>query len=180
MELPTRKKQTLRPTLLPKDFLTTVSKLFKKQFGTETKGSDFLVYGSLYPDEVILCLSLTHAKSLRAASMHISADVAKETSENPEKVTEQLKSMVDVAASWFAQSLQGGKGLDSVLAELADMDPAWQPFDWEGQKLHVKLNKNNYALERAANDFLKKAGFEEEDGEDLLEDDESSDPDHLH
>jgi hypothetical protein len=71
--------------------------------------------------------------------------------------------LVDVAASWFAQTLEGGEGLDSVLAEMKDMDPAWQEVQWEGAKIFVKLNKDNYTLEKAANDFLKKAGFTEEE-----------------
>ena len=76
--------------------------------------------------------------------------------------------MVDVAASWFSQCFQKGNGLEPVLAELGDMDPAWQPFEWEGQKLHVKLNKTNYTLEKAADDFLKKQGFTD-DGDDLMD-----------
>lgn len=169
MKLPTRKRQVGTPTSLPKDFLATVADLFKKQFSKEIKGSEFLVYGNLFSDEVILCISLANAKSLRAASMHLSADLEKGTAENPEKVTEQLKSMVDIAASWFAQCFEGGKGLESVTAALGELDPSWQSIDWEGAKVWVKLNKDNYALEKAADSFLKKAGFEDE-GEDPLED----------
>lgn len=169
MKLPTRKRQVGTPTSLPKEFLKTVAELFKKQFTKEIKGSEFLVYGNLFSDEVILCLSLTNAKSLKAASMHISADLGKGVAESPEKVTEQLKSMVDIAASWFAQCFEGGKGFESVVLALAEMDTTWQPVDWEGMTLHVKLNKDNYALEKAADSFLKKAGFEEE-GEDPLDD----------
>lgn len=168
MKLPTRKRQTGTPTSLPKDFLKTVSDLFKKQFSKEIKGSEFLVYGNIFPDEVVFCVSLTNAQSLRAGSVHLSTDLEKGVAENPEKVTEKLKSMVDVAASWFGQCFENGKGFESVMTELSDMDPAWQPIDWEGDKIHVKLNKDNYALEKAADSFLKKAGFEEE-GEDPLD-----------
>lgn len=169
MALPNRKKQTKKPTTLPKDFLHTVSDLFKKQFKGKLGGSTFLVYGDLYNNEVVLCVSLSHPKTLRAASMHVSADLGKEVEEKPEKVTERLKGMVDVAASWFGQSLEGGEGLDSVLEEMKDMTPDWQEFEWEGATLFVKLNKDNYALEKAANDFLKKSGFTDQDEEDELE-----------
>lgn len=182
MPLPTRKRQTKSPTSLPKEFLKTVSELFGQQFKGKLQGADFLVYGDLHGDEVVLCVSLAHPKSLRAASMHISSDLPKDVGENPEKVTERLKGMVDVAASWFSQCLESGEGLDSVLAEMADLDPAWQEFEWEGSTLFVKINRDNYALEKAADDFLKKSGFQSDDEDiedelaELLGEDDDSDP----
>jgi hypothetical protein len=180
MKLPTRKQQKKSSAGLPKDFLDTVSGLFSKQFKAKLKGATFLVYGDLYSQEVILCISLNHPKSLTAASLHISSDLTEEVGEKPEKVTERLKSMVDVAASWFSEALDGGKGLESVLDKMEDIDPNWQELEWEGATLFVKLNKVNYALERVADDFLKKSGFEEEDEleafvKELEEDDEDGD-----
>ena len=166
MVLPSRKRHTKQPTELPKEFLHTVSDLFKKQFKKDLSGESFLVYGALHADEVVLVISLSHPKTLRSASMHVSADLTGDAAEKPEKVTEQLKGMVDVAASWFAQCFQAGKGLDAVLDEMTDLDPAWQEFEWEGTTLWVKINKDNYALERAADDLLRKAGFDPEDDED--------------
>lgn len=179
MALPHRKQQTKKPGTLPKEFLETVSKLFQEQFEKESSGSSFMSYGALYPNEVILCVSLANPKSLAAASMHLSSDLPKDVSENPEKVTERLQTMVDMAASWFAQCFQGGSGLDAVLEEMRELDPAWQEVDWEGNTVFVKINKDNYTLERAANDFLKKAGFEESDESllDELEGDSEDDED---
>lgn len=181
MPLPKRKKTTKKPSALPKDFLHTVANLFEKQFAKKSRGSAFLIFGDLYPDEVVLCVSLTHPKSLRSASLHLSSDLPDGLVEQPEKLTEILKGLVDVAASWFAQTLEGGEGLDSVLAEMKDMDPNWQEVQWEGAKIFVKLNKDNYTLEKAANDLLKKAGFTEDEDditdeeiEELL--DEDGDP----
>ncbi|MGZ3693282.1 MAG: hypothetical protein ACXWQO_03690 [Bdellovibrionota bacterium] len=187
MKLPTRKRQTKLPNTLPKDFLKTVSDLFAKQFKSKMKGATFLVYGDLYGNEVVLCVSMGHPKSLQSASMHISSEVSAEVAENPEKVTEKLKHMVDVAASWFAQSLESGKGLEGVIDEITDLDPAWQELEWEGHTLFVKINKDNYALERAADDFLKKAGFEDDEdaeAEEMLdkllrESDDDEGPNHL-
>ncbi|MFK5047811.1 hypothetical protein ACI4CD_29310, partial [Klebsiella pneumoniae] len=85
-----------------------------------------------YPDEAVLAVSLTHPKSLPAASLHISTDLPKNVAENPAKVTERLKGMVDVAASWFSQCFQVGNGLEAVLDEMADADSSWQELDWEG------------------------------------------------
>lgn len=174
MPLPSRKRHTKNSTSLPKDFVRTVADLFQKQFKTKLKGSTFLVFGELHPDEVILAVSLAHPESLPAASLHLSMDPPKNAEANPEKVTDQLKVMVDVAASWFAQSLESGAGLTAVLEELRDASPAWQDVDWEGQRLFVKLNRDNYTLENAADSFLRKAGFDpdedEREAEEMLND----------
>jgi len=176
--LPTRIRQTKKPTTLPKEFLKTVSDLFQKQFKSKLGGATFLVYGNLYSNEVVLCVSLSHSKTLKAASMHISNSLAKNLAENPEKVTEQLKSMVDVAASWFSQCFSEGAGLEAVLKEMADASTEWQEFEWEEQQLFVKLNRVNYALEKAADDFLKKKGFAD-DGDDPLDELDELDEDEL-
>lgn len=166
--LPSHKKQAKKPAPLPKDFLHTVSKLFQKQFKDNLKGATFLAYGDLYSNEAVLCVSLSHPKNLASASLHISAELGKDVAENPAKVTEQLKGMVDVAASWFAQCFEAGNGLEAVLNEMRDADETWQTVEWEGATLHVKLNRTNYTLEKAAADFLKKKGFAE-DGDDPLD-----------
>lgn len=160
MRLVPRKKQTKKPSSLPKDFLKTVATLFQKQFKKSLAGSDFLVYGDLYPDEIIFCVSLVHPKSLRAVSLHISRDLPKNIGENPEKVTEELKSMVDLAASWFAQCFEKGEGLETVLEEISELNPAWEALEWDSQKLHVKVNRDNPVLEKAADKFLTDAGVD--------------------
>ncbi len=179
MPLPKRKKTTKKPSLLPKDFLHTVAKLFEKQFAKKTMGASFLIYGDLYQDEVVVCVSLSHPKSLKAASLHLSSDLPEGLVDQPEKLTEILKSLVDVAASWFAQGLEKGQGLESVFEEMKDLDPQWQEIAWEGKKIFVKINRDNYTLEKAADEFLKKAGFEDEEIsdeelEELLGDDDPS------
>lgn len=77
MPLPCRRDRKIPPSSLPKEFLQTVGTLFTKQFKKNLSGSTFLVYGDLYTDEVILCVSLAHKDSLQAASMHLSMDLPK-------------------------------------------------------------------------------------------------------
>jgi len=166
-----RKKQSKKATNIPKDFIKTVTELFNKQFKKERGASEFLVYGNLYMDEILFCVSLTNAKSLRACSFYSSMDLGKDMSEKPELVTEKLKIMVDVIASWFSQSFQEGKekGLDAVLAAIAEMEATWQSVDWENNKVFVKLNRDNHTLENAANKFLKQAGVNVDEVEEELE-----------
>ena len=189
MALPTRKKQAKKPNALPVEFLNSMRKLFDDQFEEQRKDSEFLVYADLYSNEVVFCASLTNASSLRAGSLYISADLAPNISEKPEKVTEQLKSMVDVAASWFAQGFEKSKGLEAILAEIDEASGKWEQFEWEGQDLYAKLNRDNHALEHVADKFLRDAGIDpadeevtDEELEELLEEieDDRGPPKKLH
>ncbi len=139
--------------------------LFDEQFEKERKDSEFLVYADLYPNEVIFCASLTNPKSLRAGSLYISADLAPNVFEKPNLVTEQLKTMVDVAASWFSQAFGKSSGLDTILAEIDEASGKWEQFEFEGQELHAKLNRDNHALEHVADKFLREAGIDPEEDE---------------
>ncbi|HEY8280484.1 MAG TPA: hypothetical protein VIH99_12720, partial [Bdellovibrionota bacterium] len=72
--LPSRKHKITKkkPASLPKEFVQTVGELFQKQFAKQLGGATFLIFGDLYPDEAVLGVSLTHPKSLQAASLHVS------------------------------------------------------------------------------------------------------------
>ena len=175
-----RKKQKKRPTILPLDFTKNVSTLFNKQFKNQMNKAEFIVKGDLYPDEILLCISLVQEKALRAATMYLSLDVNNEMNEKPEKITDFLKSMVDAAASWFHQSFSEAKqkGIEGILAAMDELQPAWQKFEWDGNTLYVKLNKDNHVLEIAADRFLRDAGFSaDEDEEDDAFDADDGDPD---
>ena len=164
MALHHRKKQKSKPSALPKEFLKTVESLFQKQFKKHLDGAAFLVFADLYPNEVILCISLAHPKSLRSVSVYISKDL-KNATDSPEKVTEKLKSMVDLAASWFAQCFEKGDGLETVLAEMEDLSGAWESLEWDGDALFVLINRDNHVLENAANKFLRDSGIDPEEEE---------------
>lgn len=152
-----RKKQLKRPQTLPTDFIKNIAKLFNDQFQKEKQAASFAIYGGLYADEVLLCIALSEVGRLRAVSFYISADLGKNVSAAPEQVTNLLKSMVDLAASWFAQCFgeHKGQGLEGVLTALDDVDPGWQKVAWEKRDLYVKANRENQTLEAAADRFLR-------------------------
>ena len=163
MALESRKKQVRKGTALPKEFIKSVSELFNQQFEKERKDAEFLVYGTLFLDEAVVCVSLTHAKSLRAASFYLSTDLPKNVADNPSKVTERLKSMVDLGASWFAQVFEKGAGLELVLEAINELEPDWDSVRWENEMVFVRANRDNHALENAADRFLSAAGVTEEE-----------------
>lgn len=154
-----RKPQTKTPQSLPKEFIKTIGDLFNKQFATAKGEAEFLVYGGLYPNEALLCVCLAQVNRPSAVSFYCSADLAKDVGANPEKVTEVLKSMMDLMASWFAQSFKENaaakSGLEAALTAMEDMDRNWQSVKWEKRELFVKLTRENQLLESAATKWLK-------------------------
>lgn len=157
-----RKPQSKKATNLPQDFLRAVSELFNNQFKKERDGAEFLIYGAMYMNEVVLCVSLTHPKTLNAGTMFTSMDLQKGVAENPDQVTEKLKSMVDISASWFGQCFVDSKekGVLAILEAIRDQPDLWQEVTWEKEKLFVRLNRENRALENAADRFLQEKGFD--------------------
>lgn len=172
-EMQARKKHKGKPTSLPTDVLHSVGKLFNEQFAKEKEKAEFLVYSQMFMDELLLCISLVDPKSLRAGTIYLSVDLPKGVVEKPDQVTQKLQKMVDVAASWFAQSFSEGKlqGLPAVLEAMTDMPNTWQDFIWEKETLYVKLNRDNPVLEKQANKFLQNAGHSEEEFQDDLDED---------
>ena len=151
-----RKKQVKAAQKLPTEFIKSVAKLFNEQFEAEKIGASFAIFGALYPDEALLCVNLSQVGRLSAVSFFASADLSKTIGAKPEQVTSLLKSMVDLVASWFAQTFAEypGKGLEGILEAIDEMDRTWQQVSWEKRKLFVKINRNNQTLESAADRIL--------------------------
>jgi hypothetical protein len=162
-----RKKQYGKPTKLPHDFIVSVTDLFNKQFKKERAESEFLIYGDLYMNELVFCVSLSNAKTLAAGTMYTSIDLPTGVAEKPEQVTEKLKSLVDVSASWFGQCFAESKekGLAVIVEALRDQPVGWQSLQWETQQIFVKLSRDNRALDNAADRFLTERGVDLEEEE---------------
>ncbi|MCO5141749.1 MAG: hypothetical protein M9962_01510 [Oligoflexia bacterium] len=165
-----RKKVSKKGNDLPKEFLRNIEKLFVDQFKQQLKQSEVIGGGQIYPEEIQFCLSICNLKSLAGASIYVSSDIEKEHIENPETVTDILKSMVDVVASWMSQTFEKGSGLDALLKEIQAQGSSWQSFSWEKKTMYIRFDKTNMALEKAADDFLVKQGF---DLDELDEEDEN-------
>lgn len=154
--LETRLKHKSNPSEIPKEFIKKVGDLFNEQFAEERGEGEFFVYGSIYPEEVILCICLSELNRLQAGSIYTSVNVPKNISEAPEKVTDFLKHCVDLSASWFAQCFEEHKGktLDGVVAAISELDRQWQMLEWENCEIYVRVDKTNHALESVTDKFL--------------------------
>lgn len=154
--LETRLKHKSNPSELPKEFIKKVADLFNEQFANERSEADFHIFGNIYPQEVILCVSLCELNRLQAGSIYTSVDVPKDVANAPDKVTEFLKHCVDLSASWFAQCFEEypSRGLDGVLESISELERQWQMLDWENCEIYVRVDKTNHALESVTDKFL--------------------------
>lgn len=164
MKLLPRKKDSKKSSDLPKEFLRNVEQLFAQQFKKSLQGAEILCGAQLYSEEIQFCVSICRARSLAGASIYVSSDIPKETFEKPEMVTEVLKSMVDIIASWLSQTLSNEAGLESLVQEIQKQGKSWQSFEWEKQAMYIRFDKTNMVLEKAADDFLSKQGFDPDEG----------------
>jgi hypothetical protein len=163
-----RKRNALKGSPIPADYAKMVADVFTSNFDeglkklNKTKGAKahFEVYGELFPDEVLMAVSVVTGKELSATTVYGSVDYDPKASFP--QVQDLLSACVDAIGSVFE------KGKLEVLAEtsLADLDGV--PFDWtavvvERFKVHVKIDKANLGLDQMADDWLNKndPGFQE-------------------
>lgn len=157
MVMQPRKKQDQPANDLPAAFIKDIAKLFNEQFSKDKGDASFSVHGAIYPDEVLICITLMRVGVLRAASCYASMDLPKDIAKNPKQLTENLRSIVDLVASWFHQCFDESDqtGLDAVLEAIEELNETWEPVEWEKKKVFVLVNKDNHTLEAAADQILR-------------------------
>jgi hypothetical protein len=155
---PSRAGQT--PTPLPADFLRLVTEVFTSAFEAGLKAlreagreASFEAGGDVYPDEVLLWVSLVLDRPLAATTVYASADFDLELETTP---IERLHTCVDAAGALF-QEILTPEFLESPPVALAD--PArdyrhWTPETIKGRQVHLRADATNPRLERMADEWL--------------------------
>ena len=161
-----RKDTIVRGNKLPRDYLKLVEDIFNKNFAKQMiieKGAreKFVVNGELYPDEVILSISLQQAgKSLRMTTCYASVDhppvAHKSESGKPLTSTEAVQFSVnlcvDATASFFNTFFTDGRPVDYDL----EYRQSWTPVEIDkNTKVYLKVNRDNPDLESMADAILE-------------------------
>ncbi len=157
MVMEPRKKQDQPANKLPADFIKDVAKLFNEQFEKLKGEASFSVHGSLYPDEVLFCVTMMKVGVLRSVSCYASMDLPKNIAKDPKQLTENLRSMVDLIASWFQQCFDESdlEGIEAIHQAMEELDEVWEAVEWEKKKVFVLVNRDNHTLEAAADQLLR-------------------------
>jgi len=157
----------LKASPLPDDYIKMVIDVFTGHFDEGLKllevhlpAPRFRATGALFPNEIILAVSLGHDEQLNATTVHVSADYdPKASSPNAQDL---LAACVDAAGTVFGQFLDPKQPdkIDALAhASLAAFEGV--PIDWtqvevERIRLHVKVDKANPELDQMADDWLCK------------------------
>jgi hypothetical protein len=168
---------------LPHDFLELVQEVFTTHFDEPLQslvrlkgGAEFQARGEIFPNELLLSVSLIHPDQLAATTVHASLDFDARASSPTAQ--DGLNRCVDALATVFSALIGSNEParLETVasgaLTELADWEGV--PLEWtalEGEdkpQVFVKVDKSNLALDEAAEDWLARhdlASLEEDEGE---------------
>jgi len=174
-------KKPDRYTELPVDFTRMVKQVletnFKESFDTlaEKAGHKVtpVVSGRIYPNEILLAVSLVYEGTTRANSFYCSMDF--DPNASSPKADDLLGLGVDAVGALLAQVLEE-KYLDSLargsLSALVDsglkLPFQWTSVKFEKKTVHMRVDAANLELDGAADDFLAKhdpdfKALEEED-----------------
>lgn len=163
-----RRKDTLfKGVRLPKDYLKLVEEVFKKNFAKELLSDKsakeyFLAYGELYPDELLLAVSLKHPGNLRMTTCYGSVDypptklrteAGAQAPSSSEAVTISMNQCVDAIASFFNTFFSEGRPVDYDM----EYRQGWTPVELEkNTRVYLRINRDNPELEEQADELLAK------------------------
>jgi hypothetical protein len=164
-----RRKETLiKGSPLPKDFIGMVTDVFTKNFGEGltkirklTKDElGFQAIGQVFPEEIVLCVTLVQEKSLSATSVYASVDFDPKAS--TPTIQDLLPLCVDAIGAVFDPLLNTDdktalEGLvEGPLSALNDIPFEWTLLQIDKQRIYVKMDKANPHLAKMADDGLAK------------------------
>jgi hypothetical protein len=163
-----RNLEAKRSSPLPSDYLAMVTEVFATNFDDGIKKLTkltkekvhFDASGAIYPEEIILCVTLLQEKKLNASTVYASVDFDPKASSPT--IQELLPLCVDAIGAVF-QPLLTSKDpeiydqlVSSSLSALDNIPFEWTKLQVENKRVYVKMNKANPLLENMADDWLKK------------------------
>ena len=163
----TRKAQEFRSSELPPDYLKMIMEIFASNFDEGLKAlskvhgkSRFEARGEIYPDEIVLAISLVSAGQIAATTAHASTDFDPKASSPT--LEELLSACVDAAGTFFGDAFNPKKPdkITQLSSEsLSALESA--PFEWtaieiDRFRIYLKVDKSNPVLDQMADEWLRK------------------------
>jgi hypothetical protein len=163
-----RNTEAKRASPLPKDYLAMVTEVFATNFDEGIKKLadltkdkvHFDATGEIYPEEIILCVTLFQEKKLNASTVFASVDFDPKASSPT--IQDLLPLCVDAIGAVF-QPLMTSKDpevfeqlMSASLSALDNIPFEWTKLQVENKRVYVKMNKTNPRLDNMADDWLKK------------------------
>jgi len=168
---------------LPVDYLKMVNEVFSTHFSEVLaelkkigKKNHFTASGSIYPDEILLSVSLIEDGLLSATTAHASCDFDPTASQPTAE--DLMAACVDALASLFSEILPSedlsklAEIVDQPLSAFESIPFVWTPMVVNKREIYLVVDKTNPNLEKMTEEWLEKNDpdraleeFEEEEEE---------------
>jgi hypothetical protein len=161
-----RLKSSTKSTTLPKEVTNQIKAVFEQNFQKELKGSQIIVEGRLYPQEILLRVGYLEKGRLTQNNFEISVDYK---SEDENSALNTIHLCVDVAASLMTEFFEAEGDLE--------IPASWTEFPFENHKVWLQFSTENTDLEKKANELLGEwddSLVQDEESESDSDDDEGS------
>jgi hypothetical protein len=157
-----------RSSELPSDYLKMVREVFTTNFDealrkvSELKGKEvqFDVTGAIYPDEILLVVSLVGSGDISATTVHVSVDFDPKAS--APTLEDLLARLVDGAGFCFGEFLDHEKTeklqmlAESSLSAFENVPFEWTPVKVDKHTVHARVDRTHVGLDQMAEDWLAK------------------------
>ncbi|MCB0347442.1 MAG: hypothetical protein KDD37_01335 [Bdellovibrionales bacterium] len=142
-----RKEQSIAKKFqpLPKDFCDLAIETFKDAFKDKMQGYGLEINGRLYPEEIIVRLSLAKKSELKQHNFSVSVDHTQDMS----NALDQMHLGIDILASFLEDYLEA-----TAAGEDLDVPLDWHGYEVEGQQIYLVYDSDNDDLEKKANELL--------------------------
>lgn len=150
-----RKDTAFNGTPLPREYLNMVRDVFDKNFKSAlSQNEHFVVFGEIFPDEMVLVVSMNRPGSLGMTTCYASIDYPAPGS--PKNVSEQVQYAVnlcvDGVASFFATFFEENRPVDYD----TEYRQSWTLVELEkGKKVFLRINRDNLELDAQADAILE-------------------------
>lgn len=175
-----RKDTTYQSSKLPTEYLKMVEGVFLQNFKTrllsfpgdkkkKTQKETFSAYGEIFPDELLMAVSLKNPVSARMLTCYASVDfpppsmklesgkgaqVLNDTKQSVEAVQTCVSSCVDGLASFFQTFFDEDRPVDYDV----EYNPEWTKVELDkATVVHVRVTRDNLDLEAQADLILQEA-----------------------
>tara|TARA_B100001248_G_scaffold262141_1_gene256308 strand:- start:1534 stop:2031 length:498 start_codon:yes stop_codon:yes gene_type:complete len=127
--------------VIPPDFCALTEKTILETFAALLRNHSVKISGRIYPEEIVVRLSIFEGDSIRPENISVSLDHDMEK----ENAMEQIHLGIDVIASALQESM-GEEDMEKPLD--------WHAFEVEGQDVFIMFDRIHDDLEKQADELL--------------------------
>lgn len=151
-----RKKDSLKSTSLPIDFLSQLSDTVKEQYKKQLKNIQVITQGRVFENEVLLRVGFLETGRLKQSNFEISFDLPFEK----DQITSRLELAVDYLGGLIEEFLTTSTNNEENHTFEENLPTLWKPIHLQKHQYYFQFSSENSELESMANRLLAEAGLD--------------------